>query len=309
MRESWLPEVLPLRQASRQVVRELGFLQNHFDGASAAQCHALLELEHHGTLTSGDLAELLSVDKSTASRTASELVRRGWARVTDGGQDRRRKPLVLSARGKRKLESIHRTASGQVDGALRLLGPEERARVLEGMQLYAKALGRSRAQSELEVRPIERRDDPEVARLIRTVMPEFGACGPGFAIMDPEVDAMHAAYTAPGSAYWVVTRRGRVVGGGGYARLEGAQRSVCELRKMYFLHELRGLGVGARLLSSCLEHAARDGYELCYLETLEGMTRARRLYERFGFERLERPMGATGHYGCDVWYARKLRAC
>jgi putative acetyltransferase len=213
---------------------------------------------------------------------------------------------VLSARGRRKLDSIHRAANRQVREALELLAPDERQRVLEGMQLYGKALARSRAQRELEVRPIERKDDPEVARLIRTVMPEFGACGPGFAIMDPEVDAMHAAYAGPGAAYWVVTRRGRVVGGGGYARLAGAAPGVCELRKMYFSRELRGLGVGARLLAKCLEHAKQDGFELCYLETLEGMTRARKLYESFGFERLDRPLGATGHYGCDVWYSRPL---
>lgn len=309
MENGALVEVAPLRQASRQVVRELGFLQNRFEGASAAQCHALLELEQHGTLTSGDLAVLLSIDKSTASRTASELVRRGWARTAAAGEgDRRRKPLVLTARGRQRLAKIHELSNRQVHAALALLAPEERQTVLEGMRLYAKALSRSRKQQQYEVRRIERRDDPEVARLIRTVMPEFGASGPGFAILDPEVDAMSAAYSEPGAAYWVVLDRGRVVGGGGYARLAGSdeREAVCELRKMYFLHELRGAGLGARLLQMCLEHARTDGYRLCYLETLEHMTQARRLYERFGFERLACPRGNTGHFGCDVWYARAL---
>jgi len=43
------------------------------------------------------------------------------------------------------------------------------------------------------IRRIRRSDDAAVATLIRTVMPEFGASGPGFAIMDPEVDAMSVA--------------------------------------------------------------------------------------------------------------------
>src|SRR5690348_7685305 len=34
------------------------------------------------------------------------------------------------------------------------------------------------------IRPIEPRDDEAVARVIRAVMPEFGAAGPGFAIHD-----------------------------------------------------------------------------------------------------------------------------
>ncbi len=159
-----------------------------------------------------------------------------------------------------------------------------------------------------QLRPIERRDDPAVAHLIRSVMPEFGACGPGFAILDPEVDAMFEAYSAPQSGYWVIERYGQVVGGGGYARLAGtsASEGICELRKMYFLRELRGLGFGAKLLQLSLDAAKRDGYRRCYLETLEHMTDARRLYERFGFERLPGPLGATGHYGCDVHYARCL---
>jgi len=160
----------------------------------------------------------------------------------------------------------------------------------------------------LRIRPIEPGDDPAVASIIRAVMPEFGARGPGFAIDDPEVDFMSRAYGRPGAAYFVVEREdtGRVVGGAGVAPLEGGDAVTCELRKMYFLPEARGLGLGERVLRRCLTVARALGYERCYLETLEGMKAARRLYERFGFERLPRPLGATGHFGCDAWYALDL---
>jgi hypothetical protein len=36
------------------------------------------------------------------------------------------------------------------------------------------------------------------------------------------------------------------------------------------------------------------------------MARARKLYESFGFQRLSGPMGATGHFAVDAWYARDL---
>ncbi|MEO6066100.1 MAG: GNAT family N-acetyltransferase, partial [Lysobacterales bacterium] len=45
----------------------------------------------------------------------------------------------------------------------------------------------------LLIRPIDSRDDLAIAGIIRTVMPEFGAVGEGFAINDPEVDFMHRA--------------------------------------------------------------------------------------------------------------------
>ena len=63
------------------------------------------------------------------------------------------------------------------------------------------------------VRPVEARDDAALAAIIRTVMPEFGATGAGFAINDPEVDWMHRAYSAPRCAYFVVERDGVVEGG------------------------------------------------------------------------------------------------
>ncbi|MDB4942765.1 MAG: acetyltransferase [Labilithrix sp.] len=161
--------------------------------------------------------------------------------------------------------------------------------------------------ADLRIRAITATDNAAVAALIREVMPSFGAIGPGFAITDPEVDDMAGAYAAPRSAYFVVTHGERVVGGGGYAALVGGDGITCELRKMYFQPEARGHGVGRRLLVTCLEGAARDGFERMYLETLEGMTRAIGLYEKSGFLRIPGPLGATGHFGCDRFYARDLR--
>ena len=156
------------------------------------------------------------------------------------------------------------------------------------------------------IRPIEAKDDAAMAGIIRAVMPEFGACGDGFAINDPEVDWMSRAYSEPRHAYFVVERDGEVIGGGGMAPLAGGDPSVCELRKMYFLPEARGLGAGAAMMTVCLDAARTAGFRECYLETLTGMDAAMRLYERSGFKRIDASMGATGHGGCDIFYSRGL---
>lgn len=145
-----------------------------------------------------------------------------------------------------------------------------------------------------------------MAAVIRTVMPEFGASGPGFAIHDPEVDHLSAAYAGPGSAYFIIETDGRVVGGAGIAPLAGADATTCELRKMYFLPQARGCGEGRRMLAHCLQEARRLGYQRCYLETLTGMDAALHLYAEAGFKRLCAPLGATGHFACDRYYAMDL---
>ena len=53
---------------------------------------------------------------------------------------------------------------------------------------------------------------------------------------------MYAAYQSEGAAYYVVELDGKVLGCGGFASLAGGDHLTCELRKMYFKPELRGLG-------------------------------------------------------------------
>lgn len=158
----------------------------------------------------------------------------------------------------------------------------------------------------LSIRPIRPEDDRAVAAIIRAVMPEFGAEGPGFAILDPEVDHMSAAYGVPRSAYLVLVEGERVVGGGGVGPLADGDERNCELRKMYFLPEVRGRGAGKAMLERCLEAARGFGYATCYLETLARMDSARALYKKFGFRALCKPMGNTGHFGCDSFFALDL---
>lgn len=164
----------------------------------------------------------------------------------------------------------------------------------------------STAPRTLTIRPITPADDAAMASVIRAVMTEFGACGEGYSINDAEVDHMAEAYAGARAAYYVLTDGARVVGGGGIAQLEGGAPEVCELKKMYFLPEARGQGMGRAMLARCLDAARERGFTRCYLETLSIMRDARRLYERAGFTQIEAPMGATGHFSCDAWYTQAL---
>jgi putative acetyltransferase len=299
--------VAQVRAASRQMVRELGVLDSQMGRLelSCAQGHALMEIESNGSLTSGELADRLNLDPSTVSRTVTKLLDRSFLAATEG-DDRRSKPLILTAEGRAKLAQLHRTADGQVGEALELLSDADREAVVRGLQLYAKALGRARQQREYTIRPIETRDDAAMARIIRTVLVAFGVTGQGSAMHDPEVDSISAAYASAGSGYFVLERAGRTVGGAGFGPLANGDGTVAEVRKMYLLPDARGCGMGRRLLATVLDAARAAGYRQMYLETVPHMTAARTLYESFGFRQLDSPMGCTGHTACDIWYALDL---
>jgi putative acetyltransferase len=157
------------------------------------------------------------------------------------------------------------------------------------------------------IRPIKSSDNPAVASIIRKVMPEFGAGRKGTAISDPEVDSIYEAYTQPRTAYFVCEIDGKIVGGGGVAPLQGSNENICELRKMYFLPEGRGKGLGRKLLDKCIETATDIGFDVCYLETFSTMSEAMTLYAKRGFEKIAAPMGNTGHFACDQFYTISLR--
>lgn len=160
-------------------------------------------------------------------------------------------------------------------------------------------------KEKMTIREIEKKDNIMMAQVIREVMPEFGADGPGFAIVDPQVDMMYETYNNDKSIYFVIEIEGQIIGGAGIGPLVGHD-DVCELQKMYFLKKARGLGFGQSLMNKCLEFAKQVGYQSCYIETLEGMDQAKGLYLKNGFESLNAPMGNTGHFSCDSWYLRTL---
>lgn len=156
------------------------------------------------------------------------------------------------------------------------------------------------------IRTMRAADNARVAHIIQTVMTEFGAVGCGYSIEDAEVQSMYEAYPAPGSAFFVVEHDDRILGCGGMGPLAGGEADVCELRKMYFLPELRGTGMGSKLMDVILEAARASRYRRCYLETLERMEQARSLYARCGFQVIDEPLGQTGHGSCNHWMLLEL---
>lgn len=162
------------------------------------------------------------------------------------------------------------------------------------------------AHKSIRIDPITAKDDDDIARIIRKVGAEFGAVGEGFGPGDAEVSAMSQHYLMDhGACYWVAKVDDRIVGGGGIAPFN-IERGICELRKLFLLPESRGLGIGRQLLERCLAFAVDAGYVQCYLDSLRTMEVAIKLYEGFGFQRLDEPMAGTPHNRCDVWMLKTL---
>ena len=153
------------------------------------------------------------------------------------------------------------------------------------------------------IRKIQVDDNVAVANLVQTVLMEMGAPKIGTAYSDPFLFDLFSVYNQPNAVYFVIEDNGKIVGGAGIGPLEN---DVCELQKMYFLPEVRGKGMGIKLMEICLGEAISFGYKNCYIETMPYMIDAQKLYKKVGFEYIDAPMGNTGHTSCPVWMLKKL---
>ncbi|MEO1031094.1 MAG: GNAT family N-acetyltransferase [Bacteroidota bacterium] len=156
------------------------------------------------------------------------------------------------------------------------------------------------------IREIEQKDDPKIAKAIRSVLIEMGVPKVGTAYEDAALDCMTETYDQARKIYFVVAKGDRIIGGAGISPLDNYEGNVCELQKMYFMAEARGKGLGSKMMQKCLAFAKEAGFDQCYLETMPYMDDARKLYKKVGFEFIDQPMGDTGHYSCSVWMLKDL---
>ena len=162
------------------------------------------------------------------------------------------------------------------------------------------------SNSKIVIREITSADDKQIAEVIRAILIEYGVPKVGTAYADKALDCMTNTYDKHKSAYFVVEDNGKIIGGAGIAQLDNFEGNVCELQKMYFLPEARGRGLGQKMMDLCLKKAKSVGFDHCYLETLPYMEDARKLYAKVGFKSLNKRMGDTGHYSCNLWMLKDL---
>jgi putative acetyltransferase len=160
---------------------------------------------------------------------------------------------------------------------------------------------------EIIIRKIEASDNRTIAAIIRAALKEFGADKPGTVYYDESTDHLFELFEQEKiSCYYVVIYNNQLVGGGGIFPTINLPEGFCELVKMYLSKNVRGLGLGKKMIEKCMETAVELGYTKMYLETLPELKNAVYLYEKMGFQRLQNPLGNSGHTGCDIWMLRNI---
>jgi len=157
-----------------------------------------------------------------------------------------------------------------------------------------------------EFRTIEERDNKQLATIIRAVFREFKIDKPGTVYTNPATDDLYSLFQKEGSTYLVAEVDGKLVGGCGIFPTEGLPAGCAELVKFYLSAEVRGQGLGLRLLQASLVLAKELGYQTLYLESFPGLAKAIAMYQKAGFQFIPQALGNSGHGACTVWMLLEL---
>ncbi|WP_236635898.1 bifunctional helix-turn-helix transcriptional regulator/GNAT family N-acetyltransferase [Paracoccus aminophilus] len=300
-----------VREASRHLVRELGFMGGDFAGTdlSPSAVHALIEIERKA-ITARDLASLLRLEKSSVSRMLRKLVEAGYVAETAGAEDGRTKRLSLTPQGEEQVSKIHAFARAQVSEALARLQPDAGRTVLEGLSLYSSALKGSPARGD-EADPFEILPGYQtgVIASITQMHAQYYARTSGFGrVFETVVAGGLAEFVSrldhPRNALWTVRKNDQICGS---IAIDGEDMGGDTAHLRWFIVDdaIRGAGIGGRLLATALAFVDAQGFKETQLWTFSGLSAARHLYEAHGFLLVEERAGSQ--WGTEVTEQRFAR--
>ncbi len=151
---------------------------------------------------------------------------------------------------------------------------------------------------DFKVRSWQSSDRIAAAAVIEQVLMEYGL---GWEPDGADRDVLQVEECYASGEFWVVELDGKIVGTAAYYPIDRSENAV-EIRKMYLLPEVRGLGLGGFLLSALEVVIIQKGFSEIWIETASVLKEAVILYEKSGYE------AATGveTARCDRVYVKRL---
>ncbi|QLE54267.1 GNAT family N-acetyltransferase [Nostoc sp. TCL26-01] len=150
------------------------------------------------------------------------------------------------------------------------------------------------------IRNWQKSDRTKAAAVIGYVLSEYGL---GWEPKGADRDVLEVEdfYLATGGEFWVIEHQSQIVGTGAYYPVKRGEKAV-EIRKMYLLSSVRGLGLGKYLLQQLETAIAFRGFQQIWIETASVLVEAVKLYENNGY------LPATGveTARCDRVYVKYL---
>jgi len=127
-------------QGERPVSEHTAATEAGFPAVSASEARALIELLSARGIAQGQLAALLGLEKSTVSRLAAGLERKGWLRRGRDGENQRYVRLYLTPEGRTIAAQVWQAWQSRQARILAGLSAEERTGLAAGLRGLVRGL-------------------------------------------------------------------------------------------------------------------------------------------------------------------------
>jgi DNA-binding MarR family transcriptional regulator/GNAT superfamily N-acetyltransferase len=265
-----------VRTFNRTVAERIGALTDEFlgRGRPMGQSRALWEIGTDG-VEMRELRSRLGLDSGYASRVLGALERQGLVTVAPSPEDRRVRRVHLTASGRMERAELDRRAESVAESFLVPLSHSQRSKLLAAMTEVERLLRASMVGI-----AIEDPSTPDARWCIEQYFAELDRrFDSGFdARLSISADAHEL--TLPAGLLLVARLRGKPVGCGAL-KLHG--RQPADLKRMWVAPELRGVGLGRRLLFELESRARKHRVRILHLETNGSLTEAVQLYRASGY--------------------------
>lgn len=255
-----------------------GFLASPY---TLGEVRVLFELSRRAATTAADLARDLGLDPGQLSRMLKGFAESGLIRRAASPDDGRRIEIALTEDGRAVFAPLEAEQRRRVADTLAGLAPEAIGRLTDAMADIHRLLDPDHGDQPLVIRAHRTGDISfVVARQARLYADVYGF-DERFEALIGEVGASFLQNFDPRSdACFIAEVDRRIVGALFLTRRDA---TTAKLRLFHVETEMRGRGIGTRLVECCLRFARERGYATVTLWTNDILVEARRLYQRAGF--------------------------
>ena len=274
-----------LRRFNRFFTRFVGALNADFLGVGMTlpEARLLYEVAQADGRVASDLQNALGMDAGFVSRVLQRFEQRYWVERDRGAGDARRRPIRLMPEGRLAFELLDLRQGQEVEKVLARLMNAERVRLTTALRVAEELLDGQ--TSEVTIRTFRPGDMGLIVSRQAILYHEVYGWNAGIEANEAEVVAAFLRDFKPGREQcWIAEASGEMTGSV-FLTDEGA--GLCRLRLLYVEPWAQGRGVGASLVTTCLEHARSVGYARMILWTHSILESARRIYAREGFRIIE----------------------
>jgi GNAT superfamily N-acetyltransferase len=243
----------------------------------------MYELATGGKQTAADLARTLGIDKAQLSRVIRTLTDRKLLLSEIDSAHAKKKILSLTPAGRVAFTGLDQGTRFRMESVLRPLTGAKRRKLITSMHnIQAVFDAQDDAPATLRLRSLVPGDLGWVIhRQAVLYAQEYGWDWTYEALISKILGEYAADFDASKEDGWIAERAGQIVGS--IFLMKGDAPFVAKLRLLYVEPDARGLGLGRRLVETCVARARQLGYQRLTLWTNDVLTAARRIYETSGF--------------------------